>query len=106
MEITTGWEELILPPDVDHPLEIFDDNTKLQLRRLSFYSGDIGPEFSHFLSDILPACTNLVELEIPHVPEDWFKTLDPAGSAAGIWINRLEKYRGPPYPLNYLHKAI
>jgi len=103
MELTTGWEELILPPDVDHLLEIFDDNTKLQLRRLSFPTGDIGPEFSHFLLDILPACTNLIELEIPQVAEDWFKTFDPAGSAAGTWINRLEKYRGPSYPLNYLH---
>ena len=104
MEVTARWEELILPPSVGCLLEMFDDNTKLQLRRLSFLNGDIGPEFSHFLLDILPACTNLVELEIPQVAEDWFNTIDPTGSAAGIWINRLERYRGPPYPLTYLHR--
>jgi len=103
MEITARWEKLILPPDDRLPLKIFNDNARLQLRRLKFTNRDVGREFSHFLLNILPACTNLVELEIRQVEEHIFKTIDPTGSAAGIWINRLEKYCGPPYPLNYLH---
>jgi len=104
MEITARWEKLILPPDDNLPLKIFDDNTRVQLRRLEFTNRSVGPKFSHFLLNILPACSNLVELEICQVEEHIFKTIDPTGSAAGIWINRLEKYYGPPYPLNYLHR--
>jgi hypothetical protein len=76
----------------------------LRLRHLKFTVGTIsgGRKLSDFLLNILPACTNLVELKIDGEMEKWFKTGDPTGSAAAIWISRLEKYRGPPYPLNYL----
>jgi hypothetical protein len=105
MEITARWEGLILPADEHIPLSLFDDNMKLQLRHLEFTNGitSAGQKLSDFLLNILPACTNLVKLEIQGMEEGWFKTCDPTGSAAAIWINRLEKYRGPSYFLNYLH---
>jgi hypothetical protein len=101
MEITPQWEELVLATDKNLPLAIFDDNTKLQLRRLSCLSwrGPLGREL--FL-DILPACTNLVEVCIPGREEGSLKAIDPAGLATATWVNRLEKYRGPLYPLYYL----
>lgn len=102
MELTTSWEELILPADEHIPLAVFDDNTKLKLRRLQLTNG---PKFDHLLLNILPTCTNLVDLEIPQVEEGWFKIFDPVGSASAEWINRLKKYRGPPYPLNYLRDS-
>jgi hypothetical protein len=105
MEITARWEGLILPADEHIPLSLFDDNMKLQLRHLKFTSGTTSArqKLSDFLLNILPACTNLVTLEINGVEEDWFKTCDPTGSTAAIWMSRLEKYRGPSYFLNYLH---
>ena len=107
MEITARWEGLILPVDGDIPLEVFDDKTKMQLRRLEFTKAIIpsGPKFSHLLINILPSCANLHELEIPHMEDDWFKTRDPNGSAITMWMNRLEKYRGPSYPLGYLYNG-
>jgi hypothetical protein len=107
MEITARWEELILPADEHIPLTLFDDNMKLQLRHLGLIQGTISPgqKLSDFLLNVLPACTNLVKLEIHGNEENWFKTCDPTGSAAAIWINRLETYRGPSYFLNYLHNS-
>jgi hypothetical protein len=107
MEIATWWEALILPVDDNIPLSVFDDNKKLRLRRLAFIHPTKlpGPKLSHLLLNILPACANLIELEIPELEEDWFKTCDPNGSAITMWINRLEKYRGPSYPLNYLRNG-
>jgi hypothetical protein len=107
MEITAWWEALILHVDENIPLAVFDDNTRLQLRRLEFIQRTRrpGPKLSHLLLNILPACANLIELEIPELEEDWFKTCDPNGSAITMWINRLEKYRGPSYPLNYLRNG-
>ena len=106
MEIATWWEELILLTDDHIPLSVFDDNTKLKLRRLQLTTGPSAPELSGLLLNILPACTNLVDLEIPRMEEGWFETIDPIGSASVKWINRLEKYCGPPYPLNYLRNDI
>lgn len=99
MELTTSWEELIIAADDHTPVAAFDDNTKLKLRRLRL---TIGSKLDHLLLNILPTCTNLVDLEIPRMEEGWFKIFDPVGSASAEWINRLKKYRGPPYPLNYL----
>ena len=105
MEITTWWEGLILPVDDHIPLEVFDDKTKMQLRRLEFSKATrpTGPKFSHLLLNILPSCTNLIDLDISEMEDDWFKTCDPNESTFTMWINRLEKYRGPSYPLGYLH---
>jgi hypothetical protein len=107
MEITAWWEGLILPIDEHIPLSVFDDNTKLRLRRLEFIQPvrRPGPKLSHLLLNILPSCANLIDLEIPVVEEDWFKTCDPNGSAITMWMNRLEKYRGPSYLLNYLRNG-
>jgi len=102
MEITTRWEELILPAGDNLPLSVFDDDTKSQLRRLRCSAGYVGVKFRQLLVDILPTCTNLIELHIPDPGDGWFKTFDPAGSATAIWVNRLRKYRGPPFPLSYL----
>ena len=107
MEIASWWEVLILPGDEYTPLAVFDDNTKLKLRRLKFTRG-IGltkHKLSHFLLNVLPTCANLIDLEIPRLKQDWFKTCDPNGSAITMWMNRLEKYHGPPYPLNYLRNG-
>jgi hypothetical protein len=107
MEITAWWEALILPVDEHIPLAVFDDNTKLRLCRLEFIQTvrGPGPKLSHLLLNILPSCANLAELEIPELEGDWFKTCDPNGSAIMMWMNRLEKYRGPSYPLNYLRNG-
>jgi hypothetical protein len=107
MEITAWWEALILPVDEHIPLAVFDDNTILRLRRLEFIQTDRrpGPKLSHLLLNILPACTNLIELELPELEEDWFKNCDPNGSAITMWMNRLEKYCGPSYSLNYLRNG-
>jgi hypothetical protein len=103
MEITARWEELILPANNRLPLAVFGENTKLQLRRLRC-TGYVGYEFRHFLN-ILPTCTNLVVLEIPQIRDKWFESLGPAGLVAAKWVNRLEKYTGPLYPLNYLRSG-
>ena len=105
MEITARWEGLILPVNESIPLEVFDDKTKMQLRRLEFTNATraSGPEFSHLLLNILPSCANLIDLGIPEMEDNWFKTRDPDGSAITMWMNRLEKYHGPSYPLGYLH---
>lgn len=103
LEIATWCEELILPAGEQLPIAVFDDNTKLRLCRLTCALGAVGAQFRRLLVDILPACTNLVDLQINDLNEDWFKTFGPAGSAAATWMNRLGKYRGPSYPLNYLH---
>jgi hypothetical protein len=105
MEVATWWEGLILPADRHIPFEVFDDNTRSQLRRLqvSRRAGFPGRDLSHLVRNILPTCTNLVDLRIPNIADDWFKTFDPAGLVATTWVNRLEIYSGPPYPLNYLH---
>jgi len=108
MEITAWWEGLILPVVDEHiPLAVFDDNTKLQLRCLKFIPpiSFVGPKLSHLLLNILPTCVNLIDLEIPILKEDWFKTSDPNGSAITIWMNRLKIYRGPSYPLHYLRNG-
>jgi hypothetical protein len=86
---------------------MFDNNTKLRLRRLEFSQSvrRPGPILSHLLLNTLPSCTNLIDLRIPEVEEDWFKTRDPSGSAITMWMNRLEKYHGPSYPLNYLRNG-
>jgi len=102
VEITTKWEELILPAGDNLPLAVFDDNNKSQLRRLHLAGGFVGVKFRQLLVDILPTCTNLVNLHIPDLEDDWFKTSDPAGSATATWVNRLRKYRGPSFPLSYL----
>ena len=103
MEITTQWEELILPVGNNLPLAVFDDTIKSQLRRLRCLTGGlVGVKFRQLLVDILPTCTNLIELHIPFLVDDWFKTSDPAGSATATWVNRLRKYRGPSFPLSYL----
>jgi hypothetical protein len=104
MEITTLWEELILPAGNRLPLAVFSENTKSQLRRLRCIGGTVGLEF-HRLLDILPTCTSLVVLQIPDIEEDWFESVDPAGLVAAKWVNRLEKYSGPLYPLKYLHSG-
>ena len=101
MEITAQWEELILPMGNDLPLAVFDDTVKSQLRRLRCV-GHMDVTFRQLLVDILPSCTNLVDLYIPDLEDDWFKTSDPAGSATATWMNRLRKYRGPSFPLGYL----
>jgi len=105
MEITTQWEELILPAENNLPLAVFDDNIKSQLRCLRLAGEFVGVKFRQLLVDILPTCTNLVDLYIPDLEDDWFKTSDPAGSATATWVNRLRKYRGPPFPLNYLRNG-
>ena len=107
MEITARWEGLILPVNEHIPLGVFDDKTKMQLRRLEFTKAIIpsGPKFSHLLINILPSCTNLIDLDIPEMEDNWFKTCDPDGSAITMWMNRLEKYCGPSYPLSYLHNS-
>ena len=64
MEITARWEGLILPAGERLPLAVFDDNTRLQLRRLKF-TRTAGHKLSHLLLYILPFCVNLIELEIP-----------------------------------------
>ena len=104
MEVTAWWEGLILPVDDHIPLEVFDDKTKMQLRRLEFTKATrpTGPKFSHLLLNILPSCTNLIDLKIPQME---FKTYVPNGSAITMWMNRLEKYHGPSYPLGYLHNG-
>jgi len=105
MEITTKWEELILPAGNRLPLAVFNDNNKSQLRRLCLTGGFVGVKFRQLLADILPTCTNLVDLHIPDLEDDWFKTSDPAGLATATWVNRLRKYRGPPFPLSYLRNG-
>jgi len=75
---------------------------KSQLRRLCLAGGFVGVKFRQLLADILPTCTNLVDLYIPDLEDDWFKTSDPAGLATATWVNRLRKYRGPSFPLGYL----
>ena len=104
MEITTGWESLLLHVYEHIHLEVFDDKTKMQLRRLEFTqaTGPTGPKLSHLLN-ILSSCANLIDLEIPNVVDSWFKSCDADGSAITPWMNRLEKYHGPSYPLGYLH---
>ena len=105
MKITAGWEGLILPAGEHLPLAVFDDNTRLQLRHLKF-TGAAGHKLSHHLLYILPSCVNLIDLWIPGQQEHWIETCDPNGSAITIWMNRLEKYRGPSYPLNYISNGI
>jgi hypothetical protein len=107
MEITAWWEGLILPVDEHVPPAMFDDNTRLRLRRLELIQPvrRPGPQLSHLLLNILPSCANLIDLMIPELTEDWFKTCDPSGSAITMWMNRLEKYHGPSYPLNYLRNG-
>ena len=105
MKITARWEGLILPAGEHLPLAVFDDNTRLQLRHLKF-TGAAGHKLSHLSLYILPSCVNLIDLEIPGEQEHWFKTYDPNGSAIAIWMNRLEKYHGPLYPLNYIRNGI
>jgi len=100
IEITTQWEEFVLPTGDNLPLVVFDDNTRLQLRRLRC-TGRGGVKFRQLLVDILPTCTNLVGLDIPDLEDDWFMTSDPTGSATATWVNRLRKYRGPSSPLGY-----
>jgi hypothetical protein len=104
MEITTRWEELILPAFSRFPPAMFGGNTKLQLRRLRCAGRAVTTEFRRLL-EILPTCTNLLELEIPQIGDGWFGSLDPAGLMVAKWVNRLEKYTGPLYPLNYLRSG-
>ena len=105
MEITVGWEGLVLPVDEHIPLELFDAKTKLQLRRLEFTKATrpTGSKFSHLLLNILPSCANLIDLDMPEMEDDWFETYDQNESTITMWMNRLEKYHGPYYPLSYLH---
>ena len=107
MEIAPWWEGLILPVVEAIPLAVFDDNTKLKLRHLKLTEGSglAKHKLSHLLLNILPACANLIDLEIPSSEEDWFKICDSNESAITMWVNRLEKYHGPPYPLDYLHNG-
>jgi len=107
METTTQWEELVLSMDDHLPLAVLDDNTKLQLRRLRCFTWrwSTGPKFYHLLLDILPTCTNLVEIWVPGLKEEMIKAVDPGGLAAATWVNRLQTYGGPSYPLNYLHNS-
>jgi len=106
MEITTRWEELTLCMGDHLPLAVLDDNTKFQLRRLRCISSPwpTSLRFHQLLLDILPTCPNLVEIWMPD-REERIKDIDLAGLAAATWVNRLEKYGGPPYPLNYLHNS-
>jgi len=104
METTTRWEELVLSMDDHLPISVLDDNTKLQLRRLRCFTWT-NPNFYHLILDILPTCTNLVEIWMPDLEDERIKAIDPAGLAAATWVNRLEKYGGPPHPLNYLHNS-
>jgi len=39
------------------------------------------------------------------MPQDWFAAFDPASLVAVKWVDRLEKYSGPLYPLNYLRSG-
>ena len=105
MEITAWWDSLILHVSEDIHLEVLDDKTKMRLRRLEFTETTrlTRPIFSHLLLNILPSCANLIDLDIPATEDDSLKTCDPNGSAITIWMNRLEKYHGPSYPLSYLH---
>jgi len=107
MEITTRWEELVLDMDDSRPLAVLDDNRKFQLRRLrcSTWPWSTGLRFYHLLLDILPTCTNLVEIWMPALKEEMIKAIDPDGLATAAWVNRLQKYQGSPYPLNYLHNS-
>lgn len=105
MKITPSWDGLTLPAGSGLPLSVFDDQSKLRLRRLRCTGGPVGLKFNHLLLNILPACTNLVELEIPDIDNRWFQNFDASGSVAAVWINRLRKYRGPPFPLSYLHST-
>ena len=107
MKLTTLWEELTIPAGDGLPLTVFDDHNKLRLHRLRCCTGGpVGPKFRQLLLNILPTCTNLVELQIPDLDNNWFTSADPYGSAAAIWINRLRKYRGPSFPLNYLQNNV
>jgi hypothetical protein len=103
MEITARWGELALPASNWLPIAVFGENTKSRLRRLRC-TGYVGSEFPRLL-EILPACTNLLVLEIPQIGDKRFESLDPAGLVAAKWVNRLEKYTGPLYPLNYLRSG-
>jgi hypothetical protein len=104
MEITASWEELVLPAGNMLPLAVLGKNTRSRLCRLRCVGGTVGLEF-HRLLDILPTCTNLVVLQIPDIQEGWFESHDPAGLVAANWVNRLEKYSGPLYPLKCLHSG-
>jgi len=61
----------------------------------------LGLKFYRLL-DIFPPCADLVDLQIPDIPQDWFAAFDPAGLVAAKWVNRLEKLSGSPHSINYL----
>jgi len=59
---------------------------------------DVGVKSRQLLVDLLPTCTNLIELHIPDLGDGWFNTFDPAGSTTAYMGESFEKVSRPTLP--------
>ena len=98
-------ELLILAPLRTIPRELLDPAILPNLRKFAI---NANTNYDWLAIDFLPHCPKLINLELPHSSErlawneGFASTLQ---KHAPSFMNRLRRFRGPPYFLNYMSKS-
>ncbi len=95
----------ILAPNSSIPLELLDPRIFPNLRKLAITTNT---DYDRLVVDFLPHCPNLVDLEVPHLRERWAWDSGFASTLqqhAPSFMDRLHRFRGPPYFLSYMSKT-
>ena len=99
-------EELsILPSHETIQLELFDPAIVPNLRKFAITSHT---DYTRLVVDFLPHLPKLIDLEVPHLGEQWAMQ---SRFTSVIWqhgpsfMDRLDKFRGPPYFLQCMSKT-
>ena len=98
-ELTILTQRQTIPP------ELFDPVVFRDIRKLAITSD---ADYAWLAVDFLPHCPKLVDLEVPHLHEQWAWASGFASVLeryAPSFMNRLHKFRGPLYFLHYMSKT-
>lgn len=101
----TLQEFSIYAPNSTLPLGLLDPAIFPNLRKLVMAANI---DYTRLVVDFLPHCPKLVDLEVPHLSERWAWNSGFASilqKHAPSFMDRLHRFRGPPYFLSYMSKA-
>ena len=98
-------ELLILAPTSTIPLELLDPAILPNLKKFSI---DASTNWKRLFIDFLPHCPKIVDFEVPCSSEEWARGSVFASNLqkhVQSPMDRLHKFRGPPYFLDYMSKS-
>ena len=98
-------ELLILAALRTFPLGLLDPASLPNLKRFAITANT---NYDRLAIDFLPHCPKLVDLEVPHLSEQWARSSGFSSTLqkhAPSFMDRLRRFRGPPYFLDYMSKS-